>query len=60
MSPSEIRNAREILGLTQAQLAEAMGYGDKARVSELERGIRKLSRPAEKLLYSLVAAAKTG
>ena len=37
----EIRAARFALGLTQAQLAALLGYGDVARVSELERGERQ-------------------
>ena len=41
MTPTEIRQARLALGLTQLQLAEWLGYPDKARVSELERGIRQ-------------------
>lgn len=38
MTPSAIKHARATLGLTQAQLAPLLGYSDKARISELERG----------------------
>jgi transcriptional regulator with XRE-family HTH domain len=40
MTPAEFRAARLSLGLTQAQLAEWLGYGDKMRVSDIERGVR--------------------
>lgn len=36
MTPAEFRAARESLGLTQAQLAQAMGYGSQTRISEIE------------------------
>jgi transcriptional regulator with XRE-family HTH domain len=41
MKPDEIFRARLVLGLTQAELAALLGYGDVARVSELERGARQ-------------------
>lgn len=39
MTPEAFRAARKRLGLTQAQAADMLGYGSKARVSEIERGI---------------------
>ena len=41
MTPADIRAARDKLALTQAQFARVLGYGDVARVSELERGERR-------------------
>ena len=40
MTPADFAAARKRLGLTQAQLAAVMGYGNKARISEIERGER--------------------
>lgn len=39
--PIDITTARRSLGLTQSQLAPLLGYGDKTRISELERGTRE-------------------
>lgn len=53
MTPAErFRAARQSLGLTQAQLADAMGYGDKMRISDIERGVRDPSPAAERLLQA--------
>lgn len=52
MTPDETRTARKHLGLTQAELSSVMGYGDKARVSELERGVKGLSPAAARLLQA--------
>lgn len=40
MTPREITDAIDTLGLTQAQLAPLLGYGAPARVSEIARGKR--------------------
>jgi transcriptional regulator with XRE-family HTH domain len=40
VTPAAIREARHTLGLTQAELARALGYGSVSRVAELERGAR--------------------
>lgn len=50
MSPDEIKHARKVLGLTQAQMAVVMGYADKTRISHIEAGREKISRQAELLL----------
>lgn len=50
LTGAQIKAARKQLSLTQEQLAIIMGYGDKMRISELERGIRKPSPAAERLL----------
>lgn len=55
MSPEEIRAARAALGLTQAELAAVMGYGNKARIAELERGARAASPAAARLIAAYVA-----
>ena len=41
MTPAAIREARQSLGLSQAEFAQWLGYPIAARVSELERGTRK-------------------
>ena len=38
MTPTEFRNLRRKLGLTQDQLAAVMGYGSQSRISEVEGG----------------------
>ena len=50
LTGEDVTSAREALGFTQEELAAVMGYGNKARVSELERGMHKLSPAAERLL----------
>ena len=40
MTPVEIKQARQTLGLDQVQMAQVLGYGNKARVSEIENGLR--------------------
>ena len=50
---TEVRAIRDHLGLTQAQLAPLLGYGDPSRVSELERGDRRPSRAVVLLLRGL-------
>lgn len=39
-SPTDITAARQEAGLSQAQAAELVGLGDKARWAEYERGAR--------------------
>lgn len=55
MSNFDVKSVREQLGLTQQQLAAVMGYGDKARVSELERNARQPSPAAERLLEAYLS-----
>lgn len=40
MTPQEISEARQALGLSQSDMAAMTGYGAAARWSELERGKR--------------------
>lgn len=50
MTPAEIRQARESLGLTPAQIAPLLGYSDKSRIYEIEGGKRNPSASALALL----------
>lgn len=38
MTPAEFKEARKTLGLTAAELARIMGYGDRSRVFNIESG----------------------
>lgn len=44
MTPPELRTARETLGLTQAELAAALGLSRQASISDMESG-RSAIRP---------------
>jgi transcriptional regulator with XRE-family HTH domain len=52
MTPAEILEARQQLGLTQAQMAPLLGYSNVARVSEIERGVRKPGAAVVRLLHA--------
>lgn len=52
MTPDDIRAARRSLGLTQAQLADMLGYARSDRVSEIERGIERPSVAVRRLLQA--------
>jgi len=52
MVGDDIKTARLALGLTQAQLAAAMGYSGKSRIAELESGARHPSAAAIRLLHA--------
>ncbi len=41
MTPTEFKQARQSLGLTQAEMADWLGYGSNMRISEIERGLRE-------------------
>lgn len=45
MTPEEFRAARESMGLTQPQMAAALGYSAKARISEIERRHNDVPEP---------------
>lgn len=55
MTPATIREARQTLGLSQAQLAPLLGYADKSRISELERGERQPGGAVLLLLQAYLA-----
>ena len=55
MTPAEIKAARLRLGMTQAELAKALGYGHKPSISDLERGVNKPPTAVQMLLKMLIA-----
>jgi DNA-binding transcriptional regulator YiaG len=52
MTPTELQQARQSLGLTQSQLAPLLGYSNKTRISELERGTREPGAAVVRLLQA--------
>ena len=55
MTPQEIKAARKALGLTQAQLAQVMGYSGTPYVSGLETGYRSISEQGRRLLQAYLS-----
>jgi transcriptional regulator with XRE-family HTH domain len=55
MTPSEIRQARKSLGLTQAAFAAVIGYQDKTAVSAIEAGARNPSPQVILLIRAYLA-----
>lgn len=55
MTPANILQARQSLGLTQAQLAPLLGYAATPRISELETGNRKPGAAVVLLLRAYLA-----
>jgi DNA-binding transcriptional regulator YiaG len=55
MTPAEIKAARLRLGMTQAELAKALGYAHKQSISDLERGVNKPPTAVQMLLKMLIA-----
>lgn len=58
MTPTEFRDIRLRLGLTQAQLASFLGYGSPVRISEFERDTNP--RPVPRLLAMVMEALDSG
>ncbi|MGI4886076.1 MAG: helix-turn-helix domain-containing protein [Janthinobacterium lividum] len=58
MTPEELKTNRDKLGMTQHELAEAMGYTDKQAISLKERGKRKVNSRDEKILTELLKKRK--
>lgn len=56
MTGAELRAIRLELGLSQQAMAEALGYGAFARVSEFERGARPILERTAKVARALLAA----
>jgi transcriptional regulator with XRE-family HTH domain len=55
MTAAEVRFARRILGLTQEQLAVALGFGaHRSRISEIETGRKPLSKSKALLLKRML------
>ena len=50
MTPAELKQARQTLGLDQVDAARLLGYGAQTRVSEIERGVRVPSDTVTRLL----------
>jgi len=50
MTPADIRAARIKLGLTQDELAAALGLTSGAVISRAERGVSTLGKPAKLLI----------
>lgn len=55
MTPAQIRETRDALGLTQRQLAAVMGLRGPATVAEWEKGKRNISPPAARLIRLYLA-----
>lgn len=58
MTAEELKANREKLGMTQDQLADAMGYKDSQAISLKERGKRKINSRDEKILKELLKKRK--
>ena len=43
MTPTELREARQTLGLSQLQMANALGFNRAASVSDMERGAKAIT-----------------
>jgi transcriptional regulator with XRE-family HTH domain len=54
MTPTEFREARHKLGLTQAQMAEALGY-KRLHISQMETGKSPIQRTTELAMMALAA-----
>lgn len=52
MHPEEIRKLREVLGFSQAELADAIGV-NRSAVTHWESGYRNPSGPSKKMLEML-------
>lgn len=50
MTPDQIKQARQSLGLTQTQIAPLLGYGSQSRVTDIETGKRNASASVIRLL----------
>ncbi len=57
-TPEAIRAFRKRLGMTQGELADALGYSRRISVTELERGSYGPSGPAQRLLDMLEKEAE--
>jgi transcriptional regulator with XRE-family HTH domain len=54
MTPAGFKQARQSLGLTQEQIAPLLGYADKSRVSEVERGVQAPGAAVVRLMQTYV------
>lgn len=58
MTPSEIRAARETLGLLQEEIAPLLGYGAATRVSAIETGAARPSKSVILLLQLYLSGCR--
>lgn len=54
MTPTDIRAARQRLGLSQEQMALMLGYSARYTVSDIERGTKNPSPAAVRLLQAYI------
>ena len=54
MTPQELKQARQALGLTQAELALVLGYR-QGHISRMESGALPIQRPTEIAVLAMVA-----
>jgi len=59
MTPEAFKQARQSLGLSQSEAARVLGYGDKARVSEIESGKRNPGDAVVRLLRAYLAGYRS-
>jgi transcriptional regulator with XRE-family HTH domain len=55
LTPTQFREARVKLGLTQSDAARLLGYGSKVRISEIEAGKRNPGAAVVRLLRAYLA-----
>jgi transcriptional regulator with XRE-family HTH domain len=55
LTPTQFREARRKLGLTQTQAACLLGYGNRVRISEIENGHEKPGAAVVRLLRAYLA-----
>lgn len=53
MTPKEFKKARNDLGLTQAEMAEKLGYSRQPTIAEKEAGKASITRQDEIILHYL-------
>lgn len=59
MTPEELRTARKAMGMTQGQLAQALGYS-RTHVVRLERGALPITTVLAWAICGLIWAARQG
>ena len=54
MNPTDFRNARKALGLSQKEMASALGLKTSRAIRQFESGERQVSGPVAKLMGMLL------
>jgi transcriptional regulator with XRE-family HTH domain len=49
-----MKSTRKLLGLTQSQMADKLGYQNQKDISNIERGARSMSNQARKHIETLL------